>query len=580
MPTHIENIENIENANFYGDTEKPPLSFNISEPKGFIGREVELKELQTTKDSGRTAFVLHGAGGVGKTDLALEFIKRNKSAYQAAVRVDMQGLSEKPLPPIDAMLEVIRAFDPTVAADLSDADVKNLYESKLNAQSTILFFDNAKDREQVESLNNSAALIIVTSRETFHISGGFSTKIEQMSPADARDLLYSIADEQRFDGQANALAFLAGYLPMALLPLAALLAEDVTLEIRDLIQKYSDRKEALLLKDPNRENLSVEASFDLSYETLTVEQKERWRKLAVFPADFDLEAMQAVWQIEDGKATRSELVKKHLLEFNQETKRSRLHDLVRVYLNGKIPTNETFIIKFAFSLNYGRILASLQNPTVSNLKEFDLEQTNIESGFAWLVNRVEQDEISAQLCMMYISNSHSILSIRLHSRNYIKWLEAGLKAAKTLNNQQLTCICLSNLGNTYRKLGQFQKAITYSKKALEIAKELGDCHIEADNLCNLGTTFGHLGKYEKAIIYHEQVLDIAKKFENRRNESASLGNLGVIYLSLGDYQKAAEYQEQALSISKEFGDLQGIGASYMNLGNALFKLGDYKKAII
>jgi hypothetical protein len=322
----------------FGASEKlKHLPFNkIPEPKGFIGRRDDLSQLQAAKDSGKTSFVLHGAGGVGKTDLALEFIKLNKLDYKENIFIDMQGLSDNPLLPKDAMLKVIHTFEPGVPANLDEHSIKNLYNSLLNQSKTIILFDNAKDQAQVESLNNSAVLILVTSRTNFNVKGGFSKEIGQMLPDDAHELLYSIADKQRFDGQANELAHLAGYLPMALLPMASLLAEDVTLEAKDLVQIYSNHKNTLLLADSNRENLSVEASFDLSYELLNNEARESWRKLAVFPADFDLEAMQTIWEKEDGKEIHSILVKKHLIEFNQETKRSRLHDLARAYANKKV----------------------------------------------------------------------------------------------------------------------------------------------------------------------------------------------------------------------------------------------------
>ena len=65
------------------------LPSNIHLPKGFIGRESELEEFQLAKIEGKMVFLLHGSGGVGKTDLALEFIKRNKSEYHAHIRIDV-----------------------------------------------------------------------------------------------------------------------------------------------------------------------------------------------------------------------------------------------------------------------------------------------------------------------------------------------------------------------------------------------------------------------------------------------------------------------------------------------------------
>ena len=87
-----------------------------------------------------------------------------------------------------------------------------------------------------------------------------------MPPEDARKLLFEIADEQRFDGRADELAYLAGYLPMALKPLAAILAEDELETAADLIERYRDKKQLLNERVPDYDDLTIEASFELSYE--------------------------------------------------------------------------------------------------------------------------------------------------------------------------------------------------------------------------------------------------------------------------------------------------------------------------
>ena len=104
--------------------EKSALSSDIPTPKGFIGRKTELSVLKAEKDKGKTSFVLHGLGGVGKTDLALKFIDEIKTAGRKCYRVNLFGLSENALSPTTAMLEVIKKFQPEVPADLKEEDIK------------------------------------------------------------------------------------------------------------------------------------------------------------------------------------------------------------------------------------------------------------------------------------------------------------------------------------------------------------------------------------------------------------------------------------------------------------------------
>jgi hypothetical protein len=138
------------------------------------------------------------------------------------------------------------------------------------------------------------------------LTGGESLNIHLMAPADAEKLLFSIADEKRFDGRADELAALAGYLPMALLALASILAEDELETVDGLIERYRDKQELLKLKTPDYSNQTISVSFELSYEKLSEKLKKHWRSLSVFPADFDEPATASVLDISDEEASETQ----------------------------------------------------------------------------------------------------------------------------------------------------------------------------------------------------------------------------------------------------------------------------------
>ena len=136
-----------------------------------------------------------------------------------------------------------------------------------------------------------------------------------------------------------------------------------------------------------------------------------------------------------------------------------------------------------------------------------------------------------------------------------------------------------NLGNDYRSLGDFKKAIEYHERQLNIAKEVGDVAGEGRAYGNLGDDYRSLGDFKKAIEYHESHLKITKEKGDMAGEGRAYGNLGNDYRSLGDFKKAIEYHERHLKITKEEGDVAGEGRAYGNLGNDYLSLGDFKKAI-
>ncbi len=595
MPIDINELKGIyveENKGTINQTINLPnqpfsLPLNIPSPKGFIGREVELLALRQAKTGGKTSFVLHGIGGVGKTDLALKFIDGIKADYSAHIRVDMFGLSDKPTTANDAKLEVIRMFKPDVPANLDDKNISNLYISLLNQHKTILFFDNAKDHDQVIPLwRDVPALVVITSRTNLRVADCFPFSVEQLSFGDARNLLYSVADEARFDGQADALAYLAGYLPMALLPLGGMLAEYITLEATDLVAKYADRKEERLqLADPNRENLSVKASFDLSYERLSEELQLCWRKLAVFPADFDLEAMQAVWQIQDGKKNRDELVNKHLLEFNPKTKRHHLHDLTRDYTNELISEDELFETQSRFSYYFGTFLSPRAEVTLENLNAIEIELINILNGFYWARNVFEfsqvqglihQSEMFAALCIIYAGSVGNTLKLKISTENYIALMEVGYSATKLFNRSDIPpTVYLGNLGLVYRDLKEYDKSIEYINKSLLIAKENQDKRTEAINLLGLGNTYLAMKIFDKAKKYLEEALNVSEEIGHSSLISKCKATLSSLGIYSGNYIEAIKTITDILE--KDDLEIDTRASLLLNLGLCYFHNGDKDK---
>ena len=66
---------------------------------------------------------------------------------------------------------------------------------------------------------------------------------------------------------------------------------------------------------------------------------------------------------------------------------------------------------------------------------------------------------------------------------------------------------------------------------MKIAKEIGDRAGEGRAYGNLGNVYRLLGDYQKAIEYHERDLEIAKRIGDRAEEARAYGSLGIAYQS-------------------------------------------------
>ena len=389
-------------------------------------------------------------GGIGKTALALKLVELLKPRYpDAQFFLDLKGASTQPLTVAEALAHVIRAYHPAAKLPDSESELRGLYLSVLDGQRALLLMDNAANAEQVEPLIPPAGcLLLVTSRQHFTVPGLAAKNLDTLSAADARDLLLTIAP--RIGTQADEIAALCGYLPLALRLAAAAIVKYRNLSPADYVRRLQDRQQRLQL---------IDASLSLSYELLSEELRERWRWLAVFPDTFADYSAAAVWEVEvdQAKYMLGELMAASLVEWNETSDRYRLHDLARLFADAKLSAEERAVGQKRFATHYRDVLAAANElylkggeSLLRGLALFDLEWGNIQAGHAWVAAQVDAaDADVARLGMTYPNAGAYVLSLRQHSRERIRWLEIALAAARRLKDREGEGATLGNLGIAY-----------------------------------------------------------------------------------------------------------------------------------
>ena len=576
------NIVNIDKQINVFPNELQTLPSSIALATGFIGREDYLRELKDSYDNGVRVFVMHGLGGAGKTALAHKFAEEIAPDYEAHIYVNLQGVSKTPLSPTDAMLQVLHSFNQNVPTDTPYSIIESLFISLLNQNRVLLLLDNARERVQIEPLNKTKnTCLLVTSRESFVLAGGSkgskSLRVEQMPLNDAKSLLFSIAPEERFEGRAEELAKLAGYLPMALLPLAALLAENEMETATDLVCKYQDRKRRLELADPNRANLTVFASFELSYDVLSEKLQESWRRSAVFSADFDKAEAQAALNI--GAAVNSlteilkQLYKYNLIDWDKGTDRFRLHDLARDFLLAK--SNQTELVEAHTQV--ANFYKSVQQP---------LEKCNSLEDFS---SRFGEMYHCSQAGLFYraVFAIDKQAGTKLRLMGYSRRIIAErLKLIGKSNDLVSEAFNYGSLAVAYKSLGELQKAMEFYEKSLPIYRRLNEVDNIAITLSNVGNISFELGRWnndlsliKKGLEFYQESLPLSRQMGDKRTEAGILVNIGNVYLLLRDYSRAREFYSQAMQIQKEVGDEIGVYASQLNIGISFFQEGQLETAL-
>ncbi len=163
---------------------------------------------------------------------------------------------------------------------------------------------------------------------------------------------------------------------------------------------------------------------------------------------------------------------------------------------------------------------------------------------------------------------------------YTKLVKLRQDILKGLTDSGLRVTTLRSLGNAYRVLGPFKRAIKFYEEALDIIRKNNDYPEEQVILLgNLGRAYSALGKIEQASKYYEEALVIARETGNRREEGIQLGHLGLASHALGQVKQAIDYYKQALVIAREIGDRVGEGDYLGSLGLAYHSLGQFERAV-
>ena len=97
---------------------------------------------------------------------------------------------------------------------------------------------------------------------------------------------------------------------------------------------------------------------------------------------------------------------------------------------------------------------------------------------------------------------------------------------------------LNNLGDSFRKRGDYQLGLAYTTKALDLAKELNDFHELESAHKDLSKNYALMGNFEKA---HEHLL-LAEKYNSEMLQAQNYDQLNVLQTIYETNKKEAEIQ--------------------------------------
>ena len=566
--------------------EEAPSARNMlrAPPADFTGRSKEMAEVLGKR--GAAGVLVSGQGGVGKTALALKLAAGLAQSYpDAQLDIPLRGSSGAPLTAETAMADVIHAFDPTSKLPAEPGAIAGLYRATLHGKRALLVLDDAKDAAHIEPLLPPEGSFVVVTAWSWLVAPGIEPyDLGEMTPDDATALVRRIASRLS-ESEAAELAARCGHVPLALRAAAGTLAMRRDLKPARYLERLRSADERVKL---------IEGVLREGAAMLDLATRDAWTMLGVFVADFEVEAVAAVLDVDGDRASDllSEILQRNLIEWDEPSDRYRLHDLVREYVRRDITESAAQSAGMRFAEHFAGVamraddrVAEGGDAMLEGLATFDRERRNIAAALAWTMDRAGADARVASLLVHVLCGSAYSLALREQASDRASWFAAAARLAKQSGDLAMAALLLGNQGAAQMELGDVFLASKTHEEELEIAHKIaasgdaGGPRAVAIALGNAGVARWATGRPEEALACFEEQLATARTIGDRRIEAGALGNLGNAAWGQGDIEKATALYRERLSIAREIGDKRAEGTALGNLASVLFEAGNSDEAL-
>lgn len=588
----------------------------LASPPHFVGRTDELATLTADLDdtAGGTVVIsaIAGAGGIGKTALALHWAHHNLRRFpDGQLFVDLQGFSPagEPVDPAVAIRGFLAALgvDPgQLPADLPAQAA--LYRSLVAGRRLLIVLDNAADAGQVVPLlpGSDTCRVIVTSRRgltslvTRH--GAHHLPIDILSGTEARELLVTRIGADRTAAEPDALtrllAYCGGY-ALALDIVAGRAAMNRAATLSELAAELHDT-DALDDDDPA---VSLPAVLSWSLHALTGEQARAFALLGIAPgADISLPAAANLVGLPSPRA-RSVLrvLEQASLLHTDAHGRHSMHDLIRGYAASTAHhlTEETresalrrvvdFYLHTAYAadrLFYPQRPAIQLAPPMPDTEPHPLaDQSQAQ---AWLeaehTNLLATQQLAADhdwpVVVWQLAWTVAVFQYNQgHSGSQVAAWRLALTAAGHLPDPRTRIAIHRNLGRSYAEAGRHEEAIEHLNEALALAERESDVREQAYVHGNLAWAWVSRRDYGKGLAHGLCDLDIRRGLGDSMGQANALNVIGWCAACLGDFAEAREYSETALAVHRRHGHSHGEAVVLSNLGYVDLRTDHPRRAI-
>lgn len=135
------------------------------------------------------------------------------------------------------------------------------------------------------------------------------------------------------------------------------------------------------------------------------------------------------------------------------------------------------------------------------------------------------------------------------------------------------------LASIYQGIGDYEQSYQYQMQSLELQENAGDSSGIARSLYELGTLFFYQDNFEQSLHFYRRSLELCRRMNNERSLYSCLAAIGSAHGSLGRIDSALHYNLESLTLARQLkmkgGEayaLHNIGVNYLNLPEPDFRL--------
>ncbi|WP_343953911.1 AfsR/SARP family transcriptional regulator [Nonomuraea longicatena] len=585
-------------------------------PPLFVGRTRE----QGSLDARRPITAVSGAGGMGKTWLALHWAHRNLPHYP-----DGQLYANLATSPETVLRRFLGSLGVHPAAVPHEEEAQaGLYRSLVAGRRLLVVLDNARDATQVTPLlpGSPASTVLITSRHRLTALGATHganlITLNPLTSREVRDLLCLHLGEDRVAADPDSVAALvehSGGLPLAVGVLAARASADPALPLASFaaeLRSPATRLDALRAGDLTAD---LRVTFDSSYEALDGAAARMFALLGLVPwPEVSLSAATALAgtpSVPLGELESAHLVHRH------RPGRYRTHDLIRLYAAERAHTDLTederrraltrlvdFCVRQAYAadrlLSPNRPLADRAAPETTNpakepatRAEEPAVRTPPEAAApadaaeaaAWF--EVEQPALrQAQHLAAGLGLDGAVWRLAwaldtFHLRRYLHEarIETWRLALPAAERDGKGAHARWYLGYAHAQALRTGEGVELLNRALEEFERTGDLAGRAHTGHTLGYAWSVHGSPGRALPHVRDALRLQRELGDPIWEANALSAIGWCLAQLGRYEEAHAYCAQALTLFREHRDPGGESATLDSLGLIAHRAGGHARAL-